>query len=107
MLLIRPYLVYQLTGYGNKGKNPVKTALLQRLIKKKDEHYEYCESASVEIQARKINFKAPVKPIPFLHPRGLVSTSYLNSNISSNRAQLILLVRPGKYLLNFLSCFRI
>ncbi len=107
MLLIRPYLVYQLTGYENKGKNPVKTILLQRLIKKKDEHYEHSENSAVEIQIRKLNFKVPVKPTPFLRLRGLVSASYVSSNIHVNKAQLTLLVKPGKYLLNFLSCFRI
>lgn len=41
MLLLRPYLVYQMTGAHARQGNPERAwSLLQRLVKKKDDHHE-------------------------------------------------------------------
>lgn len=41
MLLARPYLIYQITGNAACRQNPSATcSLLQRLVKKKDDHHD-------------------------------------------------------------------
>jgi len=62
MLLLRPYLVYQMTA-GDNVKNPERAwSMLQRLIKKKDEHHEQmCYPVSAVLQGA-FRLRPPRRP---------------------------------------------
>lgn len=107
MLLIRPYLVYQLTGGGNMDKDPVKSTLLQRLIKKKDEHIELHESATVETRAPKFSFSRPVKQLLSFHFRNLLSPTHFCQGVFTVATSTMLILKLVKHRHSLLSCFRI
>ena len=107
MLLLRPYLIYQVTGYGNRDKNPVKSTLLQRMVKKKDDHHDYHENAALEVRGCKFNFQLPAKQISFFYfGSSLPSTCYGLSAFAAMFTS-ILLIRQRKHEHCLLSCFRI
>ena len=58
MLLLRPYLVYQITTTDSYKKNPALSwNLLQRLVKKKDDNHEqHAEVARIVVLTQKITF---------------------------------------------------
>jgi len=107
MLLLRPYVVYRLTGYGNTDKNPVKSALLQRMIKKKDDHYECLENAAVEVRSSKFSFLLLVKRILSFHCRSTlpISANYLRAFAAMVSSMFLLRQRYRQC--SLLSCFRI
>ncbi|MBB6112023.1 hypothetical protein HDF23_004796 [Mucilaginibacter lappiensis] len=107
MLLIRPYLVYQLIGYEIKDKNPVKTRLLQRLIKKKEDHFECYEQAAAEIRGKKFCFRLPVTPVPSFQFQKLHPAAGFCLAAFAEMAAGILLIRRGNHRYCLLSCFRI
>ncbi|MDN5283978.1 MAG: hypothetical protein JWR38_252 [Mucilaginibacter sp.] len=107
MLLIRPYLVYQLIGYQVKDKNPVKTRLLQRLIKKKEDHFECYENTAEEARSKKFGFRLPVTPRPSFQLQSLFPATGLCLAAFAEMAAVILLISPGNHRYSFLSCFRI
>jgi len=107
MLLLRPYLIYQLTGYGNRDKNPVKSILLQRMVKKKDDHFEYHENAAVEVRGSRFSFQSPTRQISFFpFVSSLPAAGYCLTSFAAIVADLLLIrQRTNRYCL--LSCFRI
>jgi len=107
MLLIRPYLVYQLTGHEMKDKNPVKTSLLQRLIKKKEDHYGCRESVAVETRSKKFSFRLPANPLPSFQLKSLLPTSGFCLIALTGIAATILGLRYGNQRYSLLSCLRI
>ncbi|MGN8070387.1 hypothetical protein [Mucilaginibacter sp. SG564] len=107
MLLIRPYLVYHLTGHSIKDKNPVKTSLLQRLIKKKEEHYEYREIAAAETHHKKFSFRIPVNPLSFFQVKNALPVSGFYLVIFTGLTSVILGNRYGNQRYGLLSCLRI
>lgn len=107
MLLIRPYLVYQLTGYQVKDKNPVKTRLLQRLIKKKEDHFECYDNAAAEFRSKKFCFRIPVILRPTFQLQRLLPAVDFCFATLSGMAAMVLLIRPGNNRYSLLSCFRI
>jgi hypothetical protein len=104
MLLIRPYIVYQLTGYGDKEKSPVKSSLLQRLIKKKEDRYACHENEAVETSFPKFSFRLPVKSLSSLH---FQLSQAFNSTFFTETKACVSLIRPGNHRHSLLSCFRI
>lgn len=107
MLLVRPYLVYQLSGYSQVGKNPVKATLLQRLIKKKDDHFEWHDKATLEVQGQGYSFRMPVKRLPGFY--SFNSLQFPVSRLTTFAAITVkmLLIRPVSHRYSLLSCFRI
>lgn len=55
MLLLRPYLVYQVAAADSRQANPARAwSLLQRLVKKKDDHHEqFADHEAVFTDTRK------------------------------------------------------
>jgi hypothetical protein len=107
MLLVRPYLVYQLSGYSPAGKNPVKTALLQRLIKKKDDHFEWHDKATLEVRGRGYSFRMPVKRLPGFDFRNLLPSPVSRLTTFATITAKMLLISPVSNRYSLLSCFRI
>ncbi|SEM81690.1 hypothetical protein SAMN05192574_101901 [Mucilaginibacter gossypiicola] len=106
MLLLRPYVVYRIIGYRNKDKDPVKTSLLQRMIKKKDEHYECPENSVIESGKPGFNFQAPVRRITLrnFHDVFFLGVPFL---ASLPQAVRIVLKPCPRQRFCLLSCFRI
>ena len=107
MLLIRPYMVYQLIGYQVKDKDPVKTRLLQRLIKKKEDHFECYENAAAETRSKKFSFRVPVTPRPSFQFQSLLPVPGFYLAAFAEMAAVVLLIKPGNHQHSLLSCFRI
>ncbi|HEX8022931.1 hypothetical protein [Mucilaginibacter sp.] len=107
MLLVRPYLVYQLSGYSQAGKTPVKASLLQRLIKKKDDHFEWHDKATLAVQGRGYSFKMPVKRLPGFDFRKLLQSPVSRLTTFATITAKMLLISPVSHRYSLLSCFRI
>jgi hypothetical protein len=107
MLLLRPYVIYRITGHWNTDKNPVKSSLLQRLVKKKDEHYECRENDAVEVRSKKFCFRLPVKRLPSFDFRNLLPAAGFCLAVFAEMAAAIWRIRPGNHRYSLLSCFRI
>ena len=106
MFLLRPYLVYRLTEYSSTDKNPVKSALLQRLVKKKDDHYESFEHTATEARSSKFSFQLLVRRISLFHFQNLLSTTAVCLTTLAMLTNVMLLWRSN-HRYSFLSCFRI
>ncbi|UOE47497.1 hypothetical protein MTO98_24110 [Mucilaginibacter sp. SMC90] len=107
MLLVRPYLVYQLTGRPGTDKNSVKSVLLLRLIKKKEEHYDWNETTGLEASAKRYSLRFIPKPSLSFQFRNLF-TLLRSATMALVAATLaISFTHPDNRRLSFLSCFRI
>jgi hypothetical protein len=107
MLLLRPYLIYQLTGGDNVKKNPVKTSLLQRLIKKKDDYFGWHDKATVEERAPAHDFRLPVKCLSTIYAQyqSQLPAGYLAFLVTTTATALF--YRKANITPSLLSCFRI
>ncbi|MEO3407499.1 hypothetical protein AAFN85_26505 [Mucilaginibacter sp. CAU 1740] len=107
MLLLRPYLIYQLTSGDNLKKNPVKTSLLQRLIKKKDDYFGWHDKATVEERAPAHDFRLPVKRLSTIYAQyqSQLPAGYLAFLLTTTA--IALFYRKANSTPSLLSCFRI
>jgi hypothetical protein len=106
MLLLRPYVIYQLTGQANADRSPVKTSLLQRLIKKKEDHYQWDENAVTEIRSSTFSFRPAVKQLPSFYLQNVSAATFLLTLLAAITAAA-LLVGPVSNRYSLSSCFRI
>ncbi|WP_183558706.1 hypothetical protein [Mucilaginibacter sp. SP1R1] len=61
MLLLRPYVIYQVIHQSSVSKDPIKTNyLMQRLVKKKDELQSVTDETAVEVKRFKVSFNLPM-----------------------------------------------
>jgi hypothetical protein len=108
MLLLRPYMIYQLTKQSNLRNDPVNVYnLLQRLVKKKDEHHETAEVADLQSRQSKTTFRLPVSWVhilrSFIDPIvALLSLSGILATMS-----VLLRARPDNHRYRLISCFQI
>lgn len=107
MLLIRPYLVYQLSSSVNSGKYSVKLSLLQRLIKKKDDHFQWHDKAIFEIRGCRFSFIPPVKQLSAFYLQGGFQSSIYYSILFASAFAGISCFRQANNRHSILSCFRI
>lgn len=104
MILSRPYLVYAMTSGDIAKSNPTRTwRLLQRLIKKKDDHHEYhAEPAIITAQAQAI--ARPVRKMTrFLYRPVVINKAF--SVKQGCLSKTLILAQRHRYLI--LSCFLI
>jgi len=90
MMLARPYLAYQMCSKDAIKKDPQKAfTILQRLVKKKDDHYQHAEQAIIESRRQKA-----VLLIPFYLRKNFSALSFrticLLHSFSNIRAHYIL-----------------
>jgi hypothetical protein len=105
MVLLRPYAAYQISKHAGFASDPVKVYdLLQRLIKKRDEHHIIEQSAFTAVRQSK---PAPVLPgtyIPGLYKPSLLSLTGPKSYLQGNT---IFRSYPGNKYYKLLSKFQI
>lgn len=108
MLLLRPYLIYQLTQKNALTNNPVKVySLLQRLVKKKDEHHEFTEIMATVNQRSKFLFQLPIVWVKaFLACIGAFS-SFLSAKITQISVFSVFQIRPENHQYRLVSRFQI
>jgi hypothetical protein len=109
MLLLRPYLVYQMTGQRVLHSDPAKAySLLQRLIKKKDDHHQEAgDNTLAETRHLRFSFQPPVK----LHQRFYIGKNVISTSqrlfLPGLLANTVFSVRPENHRYRILSCFQI
>jgi hypothetical protein len=108
MLLLRPYMIYQLTQKNALTNDPVKAySLLQRLVKKKDEHHEFTEVMATVNQRLKFSFRLPIVGVKaFLACIG-VFLSFLFTKITQISVFSIFQIRPENHQYRLISRFQI
>jgi hypothetical protein len=100
MILLRPFIAYQISIQSSFTKDPQKViSLLQRLIKKKDEHHEYAEVEISESRNRQVIFARPLNILNrFIDFLQLLSSTLLKIK-SSAMINLGHFAPPERYLL--------
>jgi hypothetical protein len=108
MLLLRPYMIYQLTQKKAQANNPVKVySLLQRLVKKKDEHHELTEVTATVNQRSKFSFQLPIAWVKaFLACIGAL-LCFLYTKVIRTSVFSAFQIRPENHQYRLISSFRI
>jgi hypothetical protein len=108
MLLLRPYIVYQMTSQKALADNPAKAySLLQRLVKKKDEHHEVPGNTFAETRRFGFSFKPAVKLHQRFYPDLCITMPILRSFKQKPLANTVFRIRPENHRYRFLSCFQV
>lgn len=108
MLLLRPYIVYRLTQKNVTADNPAKAySLLQRLVKKKDEHHEVTEVIATVNQRSRFSFQLPVIWVEaFLAGIGIL-LSFLSIKITQISVMSVFQILPENHRYRLISRFQI
>jgi hypothetical protein len=108
MLLLRPYIIYQLTTQRALAGNPLKSySLLQRLVKKKEEHHDVQEIAAVQTNRAKFVFQIPERLIGFFYSCVLLHTASCTSINSILQTNNLFNLPAQHHRYRLLSCFQI
>lgn len=104
MLLLRPYIIYQLTQK-TAANDPAKTyRLLQRLVKKKEDHHEFTETAATVTQRSRFSFQ----PVVLRIKAALYSLASVFTFLSLMlQAVSYCRIAPQNHRYRLVSCFRI
>jgi hypothetical protein len=108
MILLRPYAAYQLSTRANISSDPMKVqALLQRLIKKKDEHHEAQELLGTENRSPRFIFISPVLPVNNLAHFFCSFFFFLTILTFCRQAVAAFYICPENHRYRLISCFQI
>ena len=108
MLLLRPYFVYQMTSQRSLRDNPAKAySLLQRLVKKKDDHHEAQDNPLTETRRNRFRFQSPVKLNQHFYSGLSATRIILHPVISGRQSYITFQIQPKNHRYRFLSCFLI
>ena len=108
MLLLRPYMIYQLTQKNALANNPVKAySLLQRLVKKKDEHHEFTEVMATVNRRSKFSFQLPIIWVKAFWACIGTFLSFLSIKITQISIFSVFQIRPENHQYRLISRFQI
>jgi len=97
MLLLRPYMVYKITENPNLSGNPfAANSLLQRLIKKKDDHHATSiqDYSAIHQTAKR---KYPVIPFTAIKNNFALPSKYLIAIADFGQSTIFKVCAPHKY----------
>jgi hypothetical protein len=94
IILVRPFVVYEMTLEGKIKEPAAINALLQRLIKKKENHAEGFAEASDLIQATEVEIILPLLFVIYLRRKASWLFSFLTSAGSDKEVNTIFQVSP-------------